>query len=225
MFWFLFHTTKHRILGMLKKQEDADGVKRILEVIPQEPIPEGPSCSKLCWPSSLHPSDSPKHPHLPGHTQKILFIASIERKSEGATSFSTSLCKIPARNKLWAFPAQEPAPVLPCLPLLPKSLQLEFKDKIHGSSLALADAELLQNTLKTQFSAEEYSELQRQWGMRQEGEAGRGKGRKTLIKMKSLETQPLSRAYFVYSFFKFHVYTLLCLSWNCTSQSSFKSFD
>lgn len=31
--------------------------------------------------------------------------------SGGATSFSTSLCKIPDRNKLWAFPAQEfPAP-------------------------------------------------------------------------------------------------------------------
>lgn len=31
-------------------------------------------------------------------------------KSEGASSFSTSLCEIPDRSKLWAFPAQEPAP-------------------------------------------------------------------------------------------------------------------
>lgn len=56
--------------------------------------------------------------------------------------------------------------------LLPKSLHLEFKDKISKISLCLADAELLLNTLKTQFTAEEHPELQRQWGMRQEEEAG-----------------------------------------------------
>lgn len=54
--------------------------------------------------------------------------------------------------------------------VLPESLQLGFKDKIHTTSLGLADAELLQNTLKTQSSVEEYSELQRQRGMRQEEE-------------------------------------------------------
>lgn len=102
---FHFLTRKHRILGMLKKQEDADGANKILEVSAQEPNPEGPSCSKLCWPSSLYPSVSPKHSHLPGYTWEILFIAAIDMKSEGATGFSTSPCKIPDGNKLWEFPA------------------------------------------------------------------------------------------------------------------------
>lgn len=104
--------------------------------------------------------------------------------------------------------------------LLPKSLHLEFKDKIPKTSPGLGDAELLQNTLKPQFTAEEHPELQRQWGRRQD----EWKGRTTPIKTKPLQTQPLPLAYFVYSFFKFHIYVLLCLSWNCTSRSSFESF-
>lgn len=98
---FHFHITKHRLLGMLKEQEDADGANRILEVSGEKPIPEGLSCSKLCWPSSLYP----KHSHLPGYTWKNLFIAAIEMKSKGATGFSISLCKTADRNKLWEFPA------------------------------------------------------------------------------------------------------------------------